>query len=48
MAPIMTLIGVPWSEATDAGSYVGQKVVVNEFVAFSNFAPNVADFSQRT
>ena len=48
MAPIMTLIGVPWSEATDAGSYVGQKVVVNEFVAFSNFAPNIADFSQRT
>ncbi|MBC9958311.1 NupC/NupG family nucleoside CNT transporter [Yimella sp. cx-51] len=48
MAPVMTLIGVPWSEAADAGSYVGQKVVVNEFVAFSNFAPNIGDFSART
>jgi len=36
-APIAFLIGVPWSEATIAGSFIGQKVVVNEFVAFMNF-----------
>ncbi len=36
-APIAYLIGVPWSEATIAGSFIGQKVVVNEFVAFMNF-----------
>ncbi|ELX8379151.1 NupC/NupG family nucleoside CNT transporter [Providencia vermicola] len=36
-APIAYLIGVPWSEATVAGSFIGQKVVVNEFVAFMNF-----------
>lgn len=47
-APVMTLIGVPWSEATGAGSFVGQKVVVNEFVAFSNFAPNIESFSPKT
>ncbi|MFX0539110.1 NupC/NupG family nucleoside CNT transporter [Ornithinimicrobium sp. Y1847] len=47
-APIMAVIGVPWSEATSAGSFVGQKVVVNEFVAFSNFAPNIDDFSPKT
>ena len=47
-APIMTMIGVPWSEATGAGSFVGQKVVVNEFVAFSNFAPIIEEFSPRT
>ncbi|MGO0575894.1 NupC/NupG family nucleoside CNT transporter [Ornithinimicrobium panacihumi] len=47
-APIMTLIGVPWAEATGAGSFVGQKVVVNEFVAFSNFAPEIEAYSPRT
>lgn len=36
-APIAYLIGVPWSEATIAGSFIGQKLVVNEFVAFMNF-----------
>ena len=47
-APLMTVIGVPWAEATGAGSFVGQKVVVNEFVAFSNFAPIIEDFSPKT
>ena len=36
-APIAYLIGVPWSEAMTAGSFIGQKIVVNEFVAFMNF-----------
>ncbi|QIB28797.1 NupC/NupG family nucleoside CNT transporter [Providencia stuartii] len=36
-APIAYLIGVSWSEATIAGSFIGQKIVVNEFVAFMNF-----------
>lgn len=47
-APIMTMIGVPWSEAVNAGSFVGQKVVVNEFVAFSAFGPVEAQFSDKT
>src|SRR5699024_8915356 len=34
-APIMVMIGVPWDEAVASGSFVGQKVVVNEFVAFA-------------
>jgi CNT family concentrative nucleoside transporter len=33
-APIMFLIGVPWSEAGIAGGLFGTKVVLNEFVAF--------------
>ncbi|AJI94585.1 nucleoside transporter NupC [Yersinia ruckeri] len=36
-SPIAFLIGVPWSEAMVAGSFIGQKVIVNEFVAFMNF-----------
>lgn len=47
-APLMTVIGVPWGEAVQAGSFVGQKVVVNEFVAFSNFAPSIEEFSPKT
>ncbi|ADN77061.1 nucleoside transporter [Ferrimonas balearica DSM 9799] len=38
-APLAFLMGVPWHEATVAGSFIGQKVVVNEFVAYVNFAP---------
>lgn len=33
-APVAWLVGVPWSEAVTAGSLIGNKVVVNEFVAF--------------
>lgn len=33
-APVAWLLGVPWSEAITAGSLIGNKVVVNEFVAF--------------
>ncbi|MDN5901127.1 MAG: NupC/NupG family nucleoside CNT transporter [Brachybacterium sp.] len=47
-APIMAMIGVPWDEAVAAGSFVGQKVVVNEFVAFSDFAPQIDTFSPKT
>ncbi len=47
-APLMFVIGVDWSEAIQAGSFVGQKVVVNEFVAFADFAPQIADFSPKT
>jgi len=36
-APLAFLIGVPWSEAVVAGSLLGQKLVVNEFVAYIDF-----------
>ncbi|MDR5609370.1 MULTISPECIES: NupC/NupG family nucleoside CNT transporter [unclassified Arsenophonus] len=36
-ALIAYLIGIPWHEATIAGSFIGQKLVVNEFVAYMNF-----------
>ncbi len=34
--PIMFLLGVPWEEAFAAGGLFGTKVVLNEFVAFSD------------
>lgn len=37
-SPVAFLIGVPWDEATIAGSFIGQKLIVNEFVAYMNFS----------
>ncbi|MCG7601968.1 NupC/NupG family nucleoside CNT transporter [Halomonas sp. McH1-25] len=37
-SPLAFLIGVPWEEAILAGSYIGQKLVLNEFVAFADLA----------
>ncbi len=37
LSPLAWVIGVPWSEAGIAGSLLGQKVVINEFVAYSEF-----------
>ncbi len=36
-APFAFLIGVPWDEMVQAGSFIGQKIVVNEFFAYVNF-----------
>ncbi len=47
-APFAFLIGVPWDEAVRAGSFIGQKLILNEFVAFSNFGPVIGDFSEKT
>jgi len=33
-APVAWLMGIPWSEATTAGSLLGVKSVLNEFIAF--------------
>tara|TARA_B110000003_G_scaffold18982_2_gene18521 strand:- start:7855 stop:9081 length:1227 start_codon:yes stop_codon:yes gene_type:complete len=42
-SPLAFLLGVPWAEAVTAGSFIGQKLVVNEFVAYLNFAPYLAE-----
>lgn len=37
-APLMYMIGVPWSEASQSGSLMGVKTVLTEFVAFLQLA----------
>lgn len=37
-APLAFVMGVPWDNAVTAGSFIGQKLVTNEFVAFVEFA----------
>lgn len=37
-APLAFVIGVPWHEAITAGSFIGEKLVLNEFVAYVDFS----------
>jgi len=48
VAPLAFAVGVPWEEAVQAGSYIGQKFVLNEFVAFGSFANDIAQLSDKT
>lgn len=47
-SPVAFAVGVPWSEAVTAGSFIGQKLVLNEFVAYSSFAPQMGQLSDKT
>jgi CNT family concentrative nucleoside transporter len=38
LSPIAFLIGVPWNEAVLAGGFIGQKLVLNEFVAYADLS----------
>lgn len=42
-SPIAYLIGVPWDQAALAGSFIGQKTILNEFVAYINLSPYMRD-----
>jgi len=46
LQPLAWAIGVPWEEAQLAGSFIGQKIVVNEFVAYLNFLENQSQLSE--
>lgn len=47
-SPLMYLLSVPWSEAQAAGALFGEKVILNEFVAFSHLKDILGDASART
>ncbi|AIG26925.1 NupC/NupG family nucleoside CNT transporter [Brevibacillus sp. 7WMA2] len=47
-SPLAFAVGVPWSEAVQAGSYIGQKIVLNEFVAYIDMAKNMANLTPKT
>ena len=47
-APVSFLIGIPWTEAITTGNYLGQKIILNEFLAFASFAPVKAEYSEKT
>ncbi|WP_269524818.1 NupC/NupG family nucleoside CNT transporter [Coraliomargarita parva] len=47
-SPLAWLIGLPWQDAVTGGSFIGQKLVLNEFVAFSELKPVLPDLAPRS
>ncbi len=47
-APLMYVLSVPWAEAEAAGALFGEKLILNEFVAFSHLGDYLATASERT
>ncbi|NIY82179.1 NupC/NupG family nucleoside CNT transporter [Vibrio hepatarius] len=47
-APVAWLLGIPWHEAMTAGSLIGNKIVVNEFVAFIQLAEVKSQLSEHS
>ncbi|HEA1513235.1 TPA: NupC/NupG family nucleoside CNT transporter, partial [Escherichia coli] len=39
LAPLAWIMGVDWGDASLAGSLIGQKLAINEFVAYLNLSP---------
>ena len=48
LAPIAWVIGVPWDEAQIVGGLIGQKIVLNEFVAYLALADVKAALSEHS
>ena len=46
--PLMFLLNVPWDEAGRAGGLFGEKIVLNEFVAYIDLGKQAAALSPRT
>ncbi len=46
-APVMYLLSVPWSEAVTAGGLFGEKLILNEFVAFIHMGEMTEALSPR-
>ncbi len=47
-SPLAWLMGIPWEEARRVGSWLGEKVILNEFVAYVHLAQAKAEISQRS
>jgi CNT family concentrative nucleoside transporter len=47
-SPLAWVIGIPSDEVLMAGSYIGQKIIMNEFVAFIDFVENKALLSEHS
>lgn len=45
--PVAWMIGVPWDESAAAGRFLGEKVILNEFLAYFNFIGAKDEFSMQ-
>lgn len=48
LAPLAWLIGVPWQDATLVGSFIGEKIVINEFVAYVDMSAHLPQLSKES
>ena len=48
LAPLAWLIWVPWQDATLVGSFIGEKVVINEFVAYVDLSRHLPQLSKES
>jgi concentrative nucleoside transporter, CNT family len=46
-APVAWLIGMPWGDAVNGGSLIGQKLILNEFVAYVQYVEWRPGFSPK-
>lgn len=47
-APCAWLMGIPWSECGQVGALLGERIVLNEFIAYLNLSQHSATLSPRT
>lgn len=47
-SPLMYLLSVPWAETQAAGALFGEKLILNEFVAYSHLNDYLAGMGERT
>ncbi|MBV1909941.1 MAG: NupC/NupG family nucleoside CNT transporter [Kangiellaceae bacterium] len=45
-SPVAYLIGIPWDDAISVGSLIGQKIILNEFVAYVEFVNVKGELSE--
>lgn len=48
LAPVAWALGVPWQDAVKVGNLMGIKVVLNEFIAFSQLGPLKGQIAERS
>ena len=48
LSPLAWIIGIPWSEATIVGGLIGEKIVINEFVAYVHLGEIKETLSQHS
>ena len=47
-APVAWLIGMPWQDAVKGGGLIGQKLILNEFVAYVDYIRMVPDLTAKS
>ncbi|MGM8366032.1 NupC/NupG family nucleoside CNT transporter [Virgibacillus sp. W0181] len=48
ISPLAFAIGIPWQDAVFAGSLLGEKIVLTEFIAFINFVDGIDQLSAKS